>query len=158
MSKLTDDSRGLILADYHTGQYTQRELSKKYEVSTATINKLTKGKDPKHEAKVNALATAHVQLATESEQEVNAVHAEVNRIVEYTTLVNRIQNKALNKADIMLDQIDTPSDLKILIEAVDKAAITLKVADRHAPKIDITQNQAIMPSVNYYAPEKDKGL
>lgn len=153
MARLNDEQRELILADYHTGQYTQRELAKKYECSTATINKLSKGKEPKHEAKVNALATAHVQLATESEQEVNAVHIEVNRIVEYTTLVNRIQNKALNKADTMLDQIDTPNDLKTLVEAVDKAAITLKVAERHAPKIDISQQTAVQsttPTVIQY--------
>jgi predicted GIY-YIG superfamily endonuclease len=42
VARLSDKERDLILADYHTGHFTQRELSKKYSVSTATINKLTK--------------------------------------------------------------------------------------------------------------------
>ena len=30
------------MADYHTGQFTQRDLARKYDVSTATANKLCK--------------------------------------------------------------------------------------------------------------------
>lgn len=49
--------------------------------------------------------------------------------------------KLASKLLTMADQIDTPNDLKTLSEANDKLAITLKVADRHAPKIDVTQLQ-----------------
>ena len=45
------------------------------------------------------------------------------------------------KVVTMAAQIDTPNDLKTLSEANDRLAITLRVADRHAPKIDIQQLQ-----------------
>jgi predicted DNA-binding protein YlxM (UPF0122 family) len=70
------------------------------------------------------------------------VHKELHdEKTRYTRLVNNLQEKALNKARTMLDQIDTPNDLKTIVEAVDKASITLKVSDRHAPKIDLTAMQ-----------------
>ena len=42
----------------------------------------------------------------------------------------------------MIDQVDTPSDLRTIVELVDKASITLKVSDRHAPKIEVTNTNA----------------
>lgn len=142
MPRLTDEDRELILADFHTGHYTQRELSRKYDVSTATINKLTKGINPKHEQKVNVIVEATGALYAESEQNEHEVNAVVNTIEEKTRhlrLVNNIQEKALMKADMMLDQIDSPTDLKTIVETVDKAAITLKVADRHAKNVTAIQ-------------------
>lgn len=146
MARLTPEDRELILADYHTGHYTQRELSKKYDCSTATINKLTKGKEPKHEQNVNAIVTATAQIHSESEQNEHEVNAVVNIIEEKTKhlkLINDNANKLAGKIMTMADQIDTPNDLKTLVDANDRLAITLKVADRHAPKIDITQQQAV---------------
>ena len=158
MAKITDEVRVLILADYHTGHFTQRELSRKYAVSTATINKLTKGIEPKHTEKVNAIVTATRELNKESEQEVNAVHLIVNKQLTREELIYGNAEKLAGKLTTMIDQIDTPSDALTIANTNDRLAITLKVADRHAPKIDITQNQALAPSVNYYAPEKDKDL
>lgn len=65
----------------------------------------------------------------------------VDRKTRHTDLVYSLQEKALNKASTMLEQLDTPNELKTVIEAVDKASITLKVSDRHAPKIDVQQLQ-----------------
>ena len=42
----------------------------------------------------------------------------------------------------MLDQIDTPADLKTIIDAVDRASITLKVSERHAPKVEVNNTNA----------------
>lgn len=139
MARLTDEDRELILADYHTGHYTQRELAKKYEVSTSTVNKLTKGKEPKHTEKVNAIVTATRELNKESEQEVNAVQLVVNKQLTREELIYGNAEKLAKKLNTMTDQIDSPNDMKTLADANDRLAITLKVADRHAPKIDITQ-------------------
>lgn len=139
MARLTDDGRALLLADFHTGQFTQRELSKKYEVSTATVNKLTKGVSPKHEDKVNAVATAHAQLEGESEQEVNAVHQAIEEKTKHIKLIYDNATKLAGKLSTMADQIDEPQDLKHLVDANDKLSITLKVSERHAPRNDMTQ-------------------
>lgn len=154
MARLTDKDRELILADYHTGHYTQRELAGKFEVSTATINKLTKGKEPKYLAKVNTIVEATADIYSESEQNEHEVNAVVNVIEEKTRHIRLINDNAIKlagKLNAMADQIDEPQDLKHLVEANDKLAITLKVADRHAPKTEINNNNANVQSDNFQA-------
>jgi len=143
MARLTDDQELLLLADFHTGQYNQRELAKKYGVSTATVNKRTNGIDPKHEHKVNAMATAHAQMEGESEQEVNAVQSVVNKQLTREELIYGNAEKLAKKLTTMTDQIDTPNDLKTLTEANDKLAITMKVAERHATRVEVNQNTGV---------------
>lgn len=77
MPRLTDAQREKILAEFHAGK-SQNELAKIYEVSTATINKLCKGLAPKHLDKVNTLTRINIELAEQSECEVNAIHKEVD--------------------------------------------------------------------------------
>jgi len=140
MARLTDEQRELILADYHTGQYTNRELAKKYDTSHVTIGKMVKEIDPKYKEIVTTQVAINRDLEDASYQEVTSINNEVTKLTKYTNLVNRIQEKALDKADTMLDQIDTPMDLKLIVDSVDKASITLKVNARHAPKTDINNN------------------
>lgn len=97
MARLTEDKKTLILADFHTGYFSQRKLADKYEVSTATINKLTKGIEPKHLDKVNAQVSINTALSVESEQEVNAVHSIVNARTKYLLY---FQNSAIKGQDI----------------------------------------------------------
>lgn len=150
MARLTDEDREQILADFNIGK-SQNELARKYKCSTATINKLCKGLVPKYKDKVNAVATIKSELANESEYQSECFDAEVNEKTKHLKLINDNATKLAGKLSTMADQIDTPIDLKTLVDANDKLAITLKVADRHAPKIDITQQQvqsATAPTIN----------
>ena len=52
MARLTQDTKDKILADFHTGYFSIRQLADKYETSHTTVNKLTKGIEPKHKTKV----------------------------------------------------------------------------------------------------------
>ena len=158
MARLNDDQRELILADYHTGHYTQRELAHRYDTSHVTIGKITKDKLPKHKDKVTKKVSLVKELSEASYQEVKAIDEVVDKQTRHLKLINDNATMLAGKITVMAQQIDTPSDLKTLVDANDRLAITLKVTDRHAPKIDVTQNQAVLPSVNYYAPEKDKDL
>lgn len=142
MARLTGSDKERLAADFHTGQYTQRELARKYEVSTATVNKITKGLEPKHEQKVNAITSAYVELEGESEQEVNAVFTAVHNKTRHMKLIYDNATKLAGKLSMMADQIDEAQDLRHLVEANDKLSMTLKVNDRHAPKIDVNQIQA----------------
>lgn len=76
MARLTDEQREHIVEDFHAGK-SQNELAKIYKVSPATINKLCKGLTPKHVDKVNDLTRIKIELAEESEYQVNAIHREV---------------------------------------------------------------------------------
>jgi len=143
MARLTDRDRELILADYHTGEFSQRELSKKHNVSVGTISKLTKEEMVQNEHIMNAQVTV---LRAEKElpsEQMNAIMNAAQEKLRHTALINDNATLLSKKIKTMAEQIDTPNDLKTLADANDRLAITLKVADRHAPKIDITQQQAI---------------
>ncbi len=173
MARLTDDDRELILADYHTGHYTIRELAVKHDVGKTTIANLCKDIEPKNRTNVDTLIAVHVDMAEQSGQEVDSIKQVVDKKTEHLKLINdnatllanlvpkivktyTVKKKCLETGKVTEEFMMGTKDLRELAEANDKLAITLKVADRHAPKIDITQNQALMPQVNYYAPEKDK--
>ena len=143
MARLTDEQKSLLLADHHTGFFTQRELSRKYSVSTATVNKITKGQEPKHTEKVNAIVSATRELNKESEQEVNAVQSVVNKQLTREELIYGNAEKLAGKLTTMIDQIDTPNDAKTIAEANDRLAITMKVAERHAPRVEVNQNTGV---------------
>jgi len=143
MARLTDQDRELILADYHTGHYTVRELAQRHSIGKTTVAKMVKDIEPKNKDKVDTLVTIHTELSEQSGQEVDSVSRLVDEKTKHLKLINDNATKLAGKLATMADQIDTPNDLKTLAEANDKLAITLKVADRHAPKIDITQQQAV---------------
>ncbi|HET8689352.1 MAG TPA: helix-turn-helix transcriptional regulator [Methanosarcina sp.] len=136
MAKINDDIRNKVLADWKAG-ISQNQLSKKFDVSPATINKICKGVEQSNIDLVNTQIAVLTELQSKSEYEVNSIHSVVDDAMRRTNLVYSIQEKALNKAHIMLDQIESPSDLKTIVEAVDKASITLKVSDRHAKSGDV---------------------
>ena len=54
MAKLSDYDKKLLIADYHTNKYSQRDLAKKYNTSIGTVNNLTKEVSPQNEHLVNA--------------------------------------------------------------------------------------------------------
>ena len=54
MARLTDHDKKLLIADYHTNKYSQRDLAKKYNISIGTVNNLTKEITPQNEHLVNA--------------------------------------------------------------------------------------------------------
>jgi len=70
---LPDDVKENIVADFLTGQYSQRDLANEYGVSVGVVNKLTKGKEKTNAAIVNSLIQAEQALEGQDERHVNAV-------------------------------------------------------------------------------------
>lgn len=141
MAKLNDDIKERILADWKAG-VSQNELARRYKVSPATINKLCKGIVQSNLNLVNAKVAVVSALSQKSECEVNSIEAEVNTKVKHLKLINDNATKLADKLSKMADDIDSANDLKTLVEANDRLAITLKVADRHAPKIELNNTNA----------------
>lgn len=139
MAKLTDVIKAKIIADWKAG-VSQNQLAKRYDVSPATINKLCKGVEQSNVHLVNTQVSVITELNGKSEYEVNSINAEVNNKVRRHSLINNNAELIASKIPTMLEQIDSPSDLKILAEANDRLAITLKVADRHASSQNINVN------------------
>ncbi len=97
MARLSDNDKELILADFHTGQFVQRELAKKYEVSTATINKLTKGVEPESINKSSVLKFASMVYL------INAIGADHYKIGIADDIPKRIrQLQTGNPIDLVL--------------------------------------------------------
>jgi len=152
MARLKKEEKELLLADFHTGHYTQRDLAKKYKVSTATVSSHTKGVIPENLDKVNALVSINAELSEQSEQKVNAVHDKVNKLSKDTELIHKLTKLNLkDMSDKLSDGLVAINDNKLAQDTIDKASITLGVNQRHAPKGDINSNnnQQINEIVGY---------
>ena len=138
MAKLTKTDKELILADYKAG-ISQNQLAKRYELSKSTINGICKGIEQENEHLANALIANTIELNEKSEHERTAIIKIVDEAVRRQNAVFSVTEKALRVADKLLDQTDTMSDVKMAVDLADRASLTLKVNDRHAPKIEVTQ-------------------
>ena len=108
MARLSEEDKEKILADFHTGHFSQRELAKRYGVSVATINKMTKGLKPKNEHKVNTLVSVNRELAEQSEHEVNSVHKVVDERVKHLLYFS---DTALRNQKLANEKISEESEL-----------------------------------------------
>ena len=111
MARLTEQDKELILADFHTGYFTVRELAEKYNTSHTTINKLTKGVEPKHKDKVDKLISIKSDLATESLQEVYSVDNVVKDRTKHLVFFQNAAIRGQQKANDLLEEVAEMKDL-----------------------------------------------
>lgn len=147
MARLTDKEKELILADYHTNKYSQRELAKKHNVSLGTINNLTKAIQPQNEHLVNAqvaILSAQSELPNEHLNSImNTASDEARRknlvfgglenlaVLMNTTVANNKAQKVVTGkmgTDIVTTELQT-SDHKNLADAYEKIGKSLGVID-----------------------------
>lgn len=132
--------RDAVLADYHTGIYTQRQLADRHNISPAMVNRLTKGVEKKTAQLVNKKVEVIQETRELSEQEVNAVNEAVHFKEKMLGDIQRFTSKAMSKANDLLDNTETGSDFKSIIEGVDKLSITTGINERHAKPAQVQQN------------------
>ncbi|WP_298085426.1 hypothetical protein [uncultured Campylobacter sp.] len=151
MAKITNETKEKILADFHTGKFSQRELAKKYNASKTTIANLTKGLIPKNDRLVEAqisLLSAQSSLTT---TEMTAIMTAAKDEAYNRGLIFNATQKNLAKITEMLDKNTkyekvgvgdgvqnfepvelNANDYKALQDAIDKASLTLGVNQRTA--------------------------
>ena len=112
MAKITGEIKEKILADFHTGAYTARQLGDKYGVSHVTIIKITKGLVPKNKEKVTALIAIKSELAEQNYQEVTSVNEVVDEATKHLIFFKNAALRNQKKADEMLEMSDTISDIE----------------------------------------------
>lgn len=149
MAKITNEIKEKILADFHTGKFSQRELAKKYNASKTTIANLTKGLTPKNDRLVEAqisLLSAQSSLTT---TEMTAIMTAAKDEAYNRGLIFNATQKNLAKITEMLDKNTkyekvgigdgvqnfepvelNANDYKALQDAIDKASLTLGVNQR----------------------------
>lgn len=162
MAKLTEKDELNVKADWQTGRYSQRDLASKYNCSKGKISQLTEGIE---KAKNDHLVDAQISLLTAkaylSTEEMNAIVTTAQNevfnlgLVTNATQLNVVRitqhlrdNKKVEKINVG-DGVQNfekvalgSSDYKNLQDAIDKASITLRVSERHAPKTEIkNQNE-----------------
>jgi DNA-binding XRE family transcriptional regulator len=150
MARLAQDTKDKILADFHIGK-SQNQLSKDYDCSPATINKICKGVTPKYKDKLNTVVSIKSELAHESEYQSECFDKEVNTQLRRASLVFGSVEKAVKKMNDIIEsgyvedkinvgdgmqkfeqrQLNT-ADVKNALDGYDKASITLGVNQRHA--------------------------
>ncbi len=92
----------LIISDWRTGNFTQRDLAGKYRVSVGFINKHTKGIDQDTAKTVNKLVEAKQELAELDEQAVNSVNEVVH---ERTKHIEFFTNAALRNVKTAVEKV-----------------------------------------------------
>lgn len=161
MAKLSEYEKTLLIADYHTNKYSQRKLAEKYNVSIGTVNNLTKEVIPQNEHLVNAqmsIISAKAILPIEqmnailntAQEEMynknlvtNATQLNLVRTMEYLSQNKKLEKRGVGDGVQVFEEVGLGADdFKQCQDTIDKASITLKVNERHAPKQDINLTNA----------------
>lgn len=151
MAKLTEHDKKLLIADYHTNKYSQRELAKKYNVSLGTVSNLTKEISPQNEHIVNAqitiltakaiLPVEHLNAILNTAQEAiynknlitNATQLNLVRTMEYLSKNQKMEKINVGDGVQNFEPIGLGADdFKYCQDTIDKASITLGINPRHA--------------------------
>lgn len=151
MAKITNEIKEKILADFHTGKFSQRELAKKYNASKTTIANLTKGLSPKNdrlvEAQVSLLsaqssltATEMTAIMTAAKDEAynrglifNATQKNLAKITEMLDKNTKYEKVGVGDGVQNFEPVElNANDFKALQDAIDKASLTLGVNQRTA--------------------------
>ena len=133
MARLTDKQREDIRNQLILGE-SQYSIARDYQVSSATVNKIFKTiteneflvKEVKGEIAIKS------KLSSQSESLVKAFDAKVNDELRRQNLVFNASEKALVKLSSLIDDVDEAQDMKHIVDAIDKASITLGVNQRHS--------------------------
>lgn len=148
MARLTDEQRGKILADFNIGK-SQNELARKYNVSTATINKLCKGLVPKYKEKVNTVASIKSELLDESEYQNECFDKEVNERLKHKEFLFKASIKNISTMIKKINEETTIGEHFVAQNAIDKASLTLGINPRHAnSQVSIQNTNAVQTTID----------
>ena len=145
MARLTDKQREDIKNQLILGE-SQYSISRDYEVSSATVNKIFKTirEDEFLVKEVKEEIAIKTKLFSQSESIVKAFDDKVNEQLRRQNLVFNASEKALKKLDSLIDMNEVAQDMKHIVDSIDKASITLGVNQRHAnSQVNISNTNAV---------------
>ena len=116
------------------------EIEKRTRITRSAISKKSKSEVWDKESPKKQLLSQAIEV-TEGKDTLKdtpvslKIHDELHdETIRRKNLIYTIQEKAIGKADVMLDNIDTPSDLRTIIEAVHKAGQSIGAIEQFAPR------------------------
>ena len=149
MARLTDKQREDIRNQLILGE-SQYSIARDYQVSSATVNKIFKtiSEDEFLVKEVKGEIAIKSKLSSQSESLVKAFDTKVNDELRRQNLVFNASEKALVKLSSLIDDIDEAQDMKHIVDAIDKASITLGVNQRHSnSQVNISNTNASQTNV-----------
>lgn len=150
MARLTDKQREDIKNQLILGE-SQYSISRDYEVSSATVNKIFKTirEDEFLVKEVKEEIAIKTKLFSQSESIVKAFDDKVNEQLRRQNLVFNASEKALKKLDSLIDMTEDAQDMKHIVDSIDKASITLGVNQRHAnSQVNISNTNAVQNNLS----------
>ena len=167
MAKLSDRQKKNILAKWHTGEYSKTDLAKMYKISESMVRKICDNQEPKNAdiveaqtqleffkkceksaieiAEINKSVQSRLKAITDADKlKLDIYEAQslaVQRVKELLTSNKKIVAMKLKNGEF--DTVEnhevelSPQDLQTCIDGIDKASITLKVNERHAPRAEV---------------------
>ena len=130
---------------FESGKFSLSEISDKIGISKSKISEKSKkelwerGRNSDY---VDAKVTIATKRGTEKGTTIQVLDDIADEAIRNKNLVYGVTQKALKKASEMIDEIDNANDLKAIVDLSDRASLTLKVNERHAPKQDINLTNA----------------
>jgi hypothetical protein len=121
-----------IVADWRTGDYTQRELAAKHRVSAGKVAGLTKDVEKDCEQIVSAGVEYYQALRGKNERIVSAIAHVVDRKARLKGRVQDFVDAAVERGFELIGSTDNGQDFKAIIDGIDKASITAGINERHA--------------------------
>lgn len=125
---------------FESGQYSLSEISTKTKIDKSQISrksKIQQWQNGRNADYIDAKLTIAKKNTTENTTTLEVLNNIADEQIRNKNLVYGVTQKALQKAHDLLDEIDNANDLKAIVELSDRASITLKVNERHAPKSDV---------------------
>jgi hypothetical protein len=129
-----------LLADYHTGDYSQRQLAKKHKISNGPVANITKGLGKKNERLIQMKVEVAQEVELLNEQELSAIEHSVRFKLDMLRDIEKFSYEAMSKANKLVKLSDSGNDFKAVVEGVDKLSIMTKINDRHAKPAHMQQN------------------
>lgn len=139
--ELWDKARTL----YESNQFSLSQISERTGIDKSSISKKAKiqqWSSVENLDYIEAKQTIAVKKSTLPMEKINTLDEIAEESIRHKKLINDNATKLADKLSKMTDEIDSAQDLKFLAEANDRLAITLKIADRHAPKTEINNTNA----------------
>ena len=147
-SELWEKAKG-----YYEAGLTLSKIQIKTGIDKSVICKKAKRQQWQHGSNIDyikARETIAIKNATKSQQVLHCADEVADEKIRHLRLINDNAEKLADKINHMTDIVNNANELKSLVDANDRLAITLKVADRHA------NNQVTVNNTN--AQQNNKSL
>lgn len=146
-TSITDEQSKSVLADYHTSQYTQRELAEKHKLGLASINKIVKGITSK-----TYLLAERVIKANEANEE-NKIEVANSETLEHARIVIEATLENIKGLKAKIKTFKTANDHRVAQETLDRASLTIGMNKRHANQNIAILNQTTTKGLNDFYSE-----